>query len=70
MERPPLTPEDWARRAERFLEQFDPMMNRLSEDDLKQALIEMIERGLNLQLAKEVATQKGLELDADITPAS
>ena len=68
-ERPPLIPEEWGRRAEQYIVTNDPLLSRLSNDDLKQALVEMIERGLHLLLAEEIAKQKGLELDVNITPA-
>ena len=69
MERPPPSPEMLSEIATRYIDRNDPLLSRLSNDDLEQALGEMIDRGFNLELAEEIARQKGLELDVDITPA-
>ena len=70
MERPPVSPQMLEEAVDRYCNQHDPLMDRVPAEELKQALIEMVERGFSLPLAKGIATKKGLKLDDDIPPAS
>lgn len=65
-ERPPTLPAVWERRAERFLREFEPMVSRLSKDDLERALDEMVDGGFQLELAVKIAEAKGIDPDEEL----
>lgn len=53
--------EDWTRYAERFLERFEPIVKRLSKDDLQRALLEMVAVGFAPELALEIGRARGID---------
>ena len=60
-------PPNFETQAARFIRNFDPLLKRLSTQELAQALLEMVAAGyMPAEMAQAIAEKKGIPLDAPI----